>query len=36
MAIQSMNTKGTRMANRFAQMMVLSGRFTSPPMNEIE
>ena len=36
MAIQNMNTNGTRIENRLAQMMVLSGRFTSPAMNEIE
>ena len=36
MAIQSMNTNGTAMAKTLAQMMVLSGRLTSPPMNEIE
>ena len=35
-ANQSMNTAGTRMANRLAMMIVLSGRLTSPAMNEIE
>ncbi len=36
MAIHIMNTNGTRMAKRLDRMMVLSGRFTSPAMNEIE
>src|SRR5665647_3117405 len=35
-AIHIMKIAGTRMANRFDMMMVLSGRLTSPAMNEIE
>ncbi len=31
-----MKTKGTAMAKKLDQMMVLSGRLTSPPMKAIE
>src|SRR4030042_1772344 len=36
MANQSIKKAGTRTANKFARMIVLSGRFTSPAMNVMQ